>query len=184
MTYHIDPTPTITLECEYCAADLPFYGHDGEPTDGMYTLGADEHTVCHTCQAHYGDGDALGVRSMPQPPSTVYADNADLHPRCLGVGRRFCENLPTEDTPYCVECHTALDALHDRARGATPPAPATPSPITITLTESGMRHIKYRATTIGVCSEDALEALRLYLAAPTIEAYDDALEMIEALRAA
>ena len=99
---------------------------------------------------------------------------------CVGLARRACTNPARPDSAYCEACAPAFDALCDGA----PPAPATPSPITITATPNGMYRLRYNSTTIGVCSADALEALRLYLADGMIAAYDDAMERIAALEGA
>lgn len=102
------------------------------------------------------------------------------HAACVGLRRRACTNPARPNSGYCEACAPEFDALCDGA----PPAPATPSPITIATTPSGMMHIRHNSTTIGVCSADALEALRLYLADGMIAAYDDAMERIAALEGA
>lgn len=160
-----------TTTCDYCPAPAAWRIHSGETS-----------LACDTCYREMFDENERA--SFTWEAERLQPADFDTYPRCLGVGKRFCANLPTKGTPYCEACHAALDALHDRARGCVPPAPTQPSPISIATTPSGMYHLRYGATTIGVCSADALEALRLYLAAPTIEAYDDALTMIEELRAA
>lgn len=105
---------------------------------------------------------------------------SDARRQCSGMYRRQCENAARPDSAYCEECAPAFDALCN----GTPPAPTEPSPIELITLPNGMIRMTYKGGQFGVCSADALEALRLYLAAGIVEAYDDALETIAELREA